>query len=136
MYNGSFAFRRACRDHTGALSEDLCIPEPVHHWWDMHSRHQNLQLLYETHNLASRLWPQTIEAIILQNIDRGLHKRLSKSGGHDHGMERRSVCQSTNGKKHLEMTMLLLEKIDRLEISVEVIAFFVPRVAGVVDIVV
>jgi hypothetical protein len=51
-------------------------------------------------------------------------------------MERRGVCPSTDGKKHLEMTMLLLEKVDRLEISIEVLAFIVPRVTGVVDILV
>ena len=51
-------------------------------------------------------------------------------------MERRGVCPASDGEEDLELPVLLLQLVDRLEVAVEIVSLVVPGVAWVMDLLV
>ena len=77
-----------------------------------------------------------VEAQVLDQLDAAVGERLAALRCRSRGVEVLllvGICPATNRKKDFQVAVLLLEKIELLQIPVEVVALVVPRVALVVD---
>lgn len=72
--------------------------------------------------------------MIFKQPDGGGHKLGPQSGVDDDWVEMRGVGPASNGEDDLQVTMLLLELVDRFEVSVEVLAAIAPRITGVMNV--
>jgi len=48
----------------------------------------------------------------------------------------RGIRPPSNGEQHFDVTVLFLEVVDCFEVAVEVVPDIIPRVAGIVDVLV
>lgn len=77
---------------------------------------------------------ETIEAVIFKQPNGGRDKLGPQSGVDDDWVELRGVGPASDGEDDLEMTVLLLELVDRFEVSVKVLAAIVPGITGVMNV--
>lgn len=77
---------------------------------------------------------EPIEAVIFEQPNGGCDKLRPQSGVDDDRVEMRGVGPTSNGEDDLEVTVLLLEFIDRLEVSIKVLAAIAPGIPGVMNV--
>jgi hypothetical protein len=104
-------------------------------------RSELFQKLYITPSLLIVRWifiidVQTIQAIVLQQLDRRLHKLGSERRRYNNRMERRRVRPPSDTEQYFQVPILLFEIIDGFEVSIQIVAAVVPGVAGVMDVLV